>query len=78
MMSVINKPFMVSTIMLNVIMLNVVMLSVIMLNVIMLNVVAPINETSAKIDKRFLILTFFIIIISIKYRRSKTDRWIDI
>ncbi len=52
MLSVVNKPSMVSVIMLNVVMLNVVMLSVIMLNAIMLcvvilsvvllNVVAPI------------------------------------
>ncbi len=39
MLSVLNKPFMLSVIMLNDIMLNVIMLNVIMLNVVMLNFV---------------------------------------
>ncbi len=39
MLSVSNKPFMLSVVMLNVVILNVVMLNVVMLNVVMLNVV---------------------------------------
>ncbi len=41
MLSVTNKPFLLSVIMLNVVMLNVIMLNVVMLSVVMLNVVAP-------------------------------------
>ncbi len=46
-LSVTNKPLMLSVIMLNDIMLNVVMLNVVMLNVVMLNVVALFTEAKA-------------------------------
>jgi hypothetical protein len=44
MLTVANKPFILSDIMLNVVMLSVIMLNVVMLSVFMLNVVAPFTE----------------------------------
>ncbi len=43
MLSITNKPFVLSVVMLDVVMLNVVMLNVVMLNVVMLNVMAPLR-----------------------------------
>ncbi len=42
MLSVANKPIMLSVLMLSVLMLSVLMMTVLMLNVVMLNVVAPV------------------------------------
>ncbi len=46
MLSVTNKPFMLSVIMLSVIMLSVIMLSVIMLSVVMQSVVSPLHTVN--------------------------------